>query len=76
MNPQIEKALRASVQEYAVYSKQKSDVFGRRVAEAFLSDRPYLEKVDLLDRVFDDFIHFDDLREIYFDLLLINFLCC
>lgn len=73
MNPQIEKALKASIQEYAVSSKQKSDVFGRRVAEAFKADRPYLEKVDLLDRVFDDFIHFDDLREVYFDLLLINF---
>jgi hypothetical protein len=73
MNPQIEKALKASIQEYAAASNQKSDVFGRRVAEAFKSDRPYLEKVDLLDRVFDDFIHFDDLREVYFDLLLINF---
>ena len=73
MNPQIEKALKASIQEYAASSNQKSDVFERRIAEAFKSDRPYLDKVDLLDRVFDDFANFDDLREVYFELLLINF---
>jgi len=73
MDPQIEKALKASLSEYSSTSNQKSDVFERRVYGAFNVDQPFLEKVALLDGVFDDFIHFDDLREVYFDLLLINF---
>lgn len=73
MNPQIEQALKASIHEYSLVNKQKSDVFSKRILEAFKVDKPYLEKVEYLDRVFDDFIHFDDLREIFFDLLLINF---
>lgn len=73
MDLQIEKALKASLHEYTSANNQASDVFSRRVFEAFNVDKPYLEKVALLDKVFDDFIHFDDLRELYFDLLLINF---
>ncbi len=73
MNPQIEQALKASIHEYSLANNQKSDVFSRRILEAFKIDKPYLEKVEYLDRVFDDFIHFDDLREVFFDLLLINF---
>jgi len=73
MNPQIEHALKASIHEYSLANNQKSDIFSRRILEAFKIDKPYLEKVEYLDRVFDDFIHFDDLREIFFDLLLINF---
>lgn len=73
MNPQIEQALKASIHEYSLANNQKSDIFSRRILEAFKIEKPYLEKVEYLDRVFDDFIHFDDLREIFFDLLLINF---
>lgn len=73
MNHQIEQALKASIHEYSLANNQKSDVFSRRILEAFKIDKPYLEKVEYLDRVFDDFIHFDDLREVFFDLLLINF---
>lgn len=73
MNEQIKNALKASIQEYTQINKQKSDVFSSRIFDAFEADLPYMEKVGLLDRAFDDFIHFDDLREPYFDLLLINF---
>src|SRR5690606_39100221 len=73
MNEQVKRALKASIQEYTQVNNQKSDVFSSRVFDAFDAELPYLEKVGLLDRVFDDFVHFDDLREPYFDLLLINF---
>lgn len=73
MNEQIKNALKASIQEYTQVNTQKADVFSSRIFEAFDADLPYMEKVSLLDRTFDDFIHFDDLREPYFDLLLINF---
>jgi len=73
MNLQIEKALKASLHEYTLANNQKSDVFERRIFDAFNTDKPFIEKVELLDGVFDDFIHFDDLREVFFDLLLINF---
>lgn len=73
MNEQIKNALKASIQEYTAINKQKADVFSSRITETFEADLPYMEKVGLLDKTFDDFIHFDDLREPYFDLLLINF---
>jgi len=73
MNSQIEKALKASLHEYSTANNQKSDVFERRIFDAFNTDKTFIEKVDLLDSIFDDFIHFDDLREVFFDLLLINF---
>src|SRR5690606_8805438 len=73
MNEQIKKALKASIQEYTLINNQKADVFSSRIIEAFEAELPYLDKVSMLDRTFDDFIHFDDLREPYFDLLLINF---
>src|SRR5690606_9799928 len=73
MNPQIEKALKAAIHEYSLVNHHKSDVFHNRVLEAFKIDKPYLEKLEHLDLVLHHFIHFDDLREIFFDLLLINF---
>jgi hypothetical protein len=48
---------------------QLTEVFG----EVFESDEDFLTKVDELDEVFDDNPEIEALREIFFDLLLINF---
>jgi len=48
---------------------QLTEVFG----EVFESDEDFLTKVDELDEVFDDNPEIEALREVFFDLLLINF---
>lgn len=44
-----------------------------KVIDAFEADAPYLDKVASLDAVFDDYPKLEELREIAFDLLLMNF---
>jgi len=39
----------------------------------FSADEDYLDKVDLLDEVFDNNPQLEELREVFFDLLLMNF---
>ncbi len=73
MDKQIEKALSASLHEFGLASKISIDGFKDRVESAFNTDEIYLNKVDILDSAFDDFPEFEDLREVYFDLLLMNF---
>jgi hypothetical protein len=73
MDTQIKKALNASLHEFGLASNQSIDAFQKRIETAFNSNSPYLEKVDLLDEAFDDFPQFEELREVYFDLLLMNF---
>src|SRR6185437_16242758 len=41
--------------------------------DVFASDRDFLVKVDLMDEVFDDHPQLEVLREVFFDLLLVNF---
>lgn len=73
MDIQIAKALSASLQEFGIAANLAIDPIKERLEEAFNSDEVYLKKVDLLDQVFDDYPHFEELREVYFDLLLMNF---
>ncbi len=73
MDRQIKKALSASLHEFGLASNQPIEAFQERIEAAFDADTSYLQKVDLLDEAFDDYPHFEELREIYFDLLLMNF---
>jgi hypothetical protein len=41
--------------------------------KVFSADEEYLDKVDLLDAVFDENPQLEELREVFFDLLLMNF---
>jgi len=41
--------------------------------KVFSADEDYLDKVDLLDEVFDNNPQLEELREVFFDLLLMNF---
>ena len=45
----------------------------QRLIEVFSKDMNFLEKVAEFDEVFDEHIKFDELREVFFDLLMINF---
>lgn len=73
MDKQIAKALSASLQEFEIASKLAIEPIKERLEEVFNADNLYLDKVNLLDQTFDDYPHFEELREVYFDLLLMNF---
>ena len=50
-----------------------ASAFLDKIIGVFDTEGTYLEKLELLDQSFDDYPLFDELREIYVDLLLMNF---
>ena len=73
MDKQVEKALTAALKEYSIISKTSVSDFGRRVIDVFNLDLSFMEKVGLMDEAFDDEPKIEMLREVFFDLLMINF---
>jgi hypothetical protein len=73
MNNSVEQALIASLDQYAAANNVDSVAIEQRLVEVFGKDMNFLEKVAEFDEVFDEHPDFDELREVYFDLLMINF---
>jgi NTP pyrophosphatase (non-canonical NTP hydrolase) len=73
IDPKIETAFIAALEAFSKYNSfdatQLTDEFG----DVFASDEDFLGKVALLDEVFDENPQIEDLREVFFDLLMINF---
>ena len=73
MNSSVEQALIASLDKFAEAKKIDSIAIEQRLVEVFGKDMNFLEKVAEFDEVFDEQPAFEELREVYFDLLMINF---
>lgn len=73
MNNSVEQALIASLDKFAATNDIDSIGIEQRLIEVFSKDMNFLEKVAEFDEVFDEHPKFDELREVYFDLLMINF---
>ncbi|MBP3943547.1 hypothetical protein J5U18_08235 [Sphingobacteriaceae bacterium WQ 2009] len=73
MDAKIQKAVEAGLKTYARIDNLQVEPLLSTIATAFDAEASYLEKVDLLDQAFDDAPQFEELREVFFDLLLINF---
>ena len=73
MNSSVQQALVASLDEFASANKIESLVIEERLVDVFSKDMNFLEKVEEFDEVFNEYPKFDELREVYFDLLMINF---
>jgi hypothetical protein len=73
MNNSVEQALIASLDKFAEAKGIDSVAIEQRLIEVFGKDMNFLEKVAEFDEVFDEHPTFDELREVYFDLLMINF---
>jgi hypothetical protein len=73
MNARIKKSMEAALSAFGRIKNQESPAITRQLAVVFDANKTYLDKVADLDQVFDDHPIFDQLREIFFDLLLINF---
>lgn len=73
MNSSVEQALIASLDQFAAANEIDSIAIEQRLVEVFGKDMNFLEKVAEFDEVFDEHPKFEELREVYFDLLMINF---
>jgi hypothetical protein len=73
IDPKIESAIQAALAAYSKYNDFDATKLSRNFLEVFSSSGDFLTKVDLLDGVFNDNPQFEAMREVFFDLLLINF---
>lgn len=73
MDKQIEKAIKASLDKFSELNNSSASDFNKRINDVFNLDAPFMEKVALMDDSFDDEPKFDLFREVFFDLLMINF---
>ncbi|RZL45271.1 MAG: hypothetical protein EOP00_17815, partial [Pedobacter sp.] len=73
MNSSVQQALIAALDQFAAANKIESLAIEERLVDVFSKDMNFLEKVAEFDEVFDEHPKFDELREVFFDLLMINF---
>src|ERR1700733_7314975 len=73
IDPKIEAAAEAALAAFSRYNSSNAEQLSRRFKDVFASEEDFLSKVDLLDAVFDENPKLEALREVFFDLLLINF---
>jgi hypothetical protein len=74
MEANIKAAVEAGILNYGkVDGISTAPEFLEKVIDVFNTESSYLEKLELLDQSFDDYPIFDELREVYVDLLLMNF---
>jgi hypothetical protein len=73
IDPKIELALGASLQAFTQYSGVATNEIHQEFKTVFALEDDFLAKVDALDEVFDNHPQLEVLREVFFDLLMINF---
>ncbi|RZK79241.1 MAG: hypothetical protein EOO85_04215 [Pedobacter sp.] len=73
MDNHVKVALIASLDKFAEVSGTDSVKLEESLVEVFSKDLGFLEKVEEFDEVFDEYPAFEELREVFFDLLMINF---
>lgn len=73
MDNHVKAALTASLEKFSAASGKDSVKLKDNLIEVFGKDLGFLEKVAEFDQAFDEYPAFDELREVFFDLLMINF---
>lgn len=73
MDNHVRVALIASLDKFAEVSGKDSIKLEEGLIEVFSKDLGFLEKVEEFDEVFNEYPAFEELREVFFDLLMINF---
>jgi len=73
MNKSIKEAMLSALGQFASVNNQDHGAFSQILVDVFSAEKAYLDKVASLDSAFDDHSLFEPLRELFFDLLLINF---
>jgi len=73
IDPKVESAIEAALTAFSEYSSFNAEPFAEVIAGVFDSEEDFMSKVDMMDEVFDDYPQLEVLREVFFDLLLVNF---
>ncbi len=73
MDQKVEQTLKAALKQFSKISRHDTTDFEADIIKVFSADQPFMDKVAGLDRIFDSDREPEVLREIFFDLLLINF---
>ncbi len=73
IDSKVKSAIKAALTAFSTYSSFDAKPFTDIFNELFSSDKDFMSKVAMLDEVFDDYSKMDSLREVFFDLLMINF---
>ncbi len=73
MDAKVKKAFDAGLSAYAQGENIDSTALAQALTKAFNQEAPFMEKVGALDEAFDDHQRFEELREVFFDLLMVNF---
>lgn len=73
MDINVKNAVNAAIQQYAKQIAASATEIESLLAQAFDAEQPFMEKVAQMDQAFDDFPQFEALREVIFDLMMVNF---
>ena len=73
IDPKIKYSIAAALQEFSGYSSFDATQLTKTFNDVFALDDVFMDKVDKLDAVFDNNPQLEVLREVFFDLLMINF---
>src|SRR6201994_576437 len=69
----VSASIKAALDAFTRYSEFNASALNHEFETVFSSDDDFLTKVDALDAVFDDNPEVEELREVFFDMLMINF---
>lgn len=73
MNNIVKKTITASLTKFGEVNKAASVELTHKLVTVFEADADFMDKVEKFDAVFDEYPKFEELREVFFDLLMINF---
>ncbi len=73
IDPKVASAIEAGLEAFSKYSSFNAPSLTRVFEDVFTSENDFMTKVDLVDEVFNDHPQLESLREVFFDLLLVNF---
>lgn len=73
MDNKVKNALESLFNTFSALENVSGQQALRQLENIFDSDEDFMSKLMLMDKVFDDFPQLDAIREVTFDLLLINF---
>lgn len=73
MNNIVKKTLTASLAKFGEVNKAATVELTHKLVAVFETDTDFMSKVSQFDTVFDEYPKFEELREVFFDLLMINF---
>lgn len=73
MDNKVQAAAKAALKQFSRVSRHDTGDFQTAILGVFQSDKSFMDKVSALDAAFDDEPKLESLREVFFDLLMINF---